>query len=78
MSGESAGAAVVRSYLDTLVELPWKEPNEEPVDLRSARTVLDEDHYDLEHIKERILYFLAVHPLRRGAHGRSRVRHRGR
>jgi ATP-dependent Lon protease len=69
MSGESAEAAVVRSYLDTLVELPWKEPNEEPVDLRSARTVLDEDHYDLEHVKERILDFLAVHRLRRGAHG---------
>jgi ATP-dependent Lon protease len=69
MSGESAEAAVVRSYLDTVVELPWKEPNEEPVDLRSARTVLDEDHYDLEHVKERILDFLAVHRLRRGAHG---------
>jgi ATP-dependent Lon protease len=69
MSAESAEAAVVRSYLDTLVELPWKEPGEEPVDLRSARTVLDEDHYDLEHVKERILDFLAVHRLRRGAHG---------
>jgi ATP-dependent Lon protease len=69
MSGESAEAAVVRSYLDTVVELPWKEPSEEPVDLRSARTVLDEDHYDLEHVKERILDFLAVHRLRRGAHG---------
>jgi ATP-dependent Lon protease len=69
MSGESAEAAVVRSYLDTVVELPWKEPGEEPVDLRSARTVLDEDHYDLEHVKERILDFLAVHRLRRGAHG---------
>jgi ATP-dependent Lon protease len=69
MSGESAEAAVVRSYLDTLVELPWKDPNEEPVDLRSARLVLDEDHYDLEHVKERILDFLAVHRLRRGAHG---------
>jgi ATP-dependent Lon protease len=69
LSGESAEAAVVLSYLDTVVELPWKEPGEEPVDLRSARTVLDEDHYDLEHVKERILDFLAVHRLRRGAHG---------
>jgi ATP-dependent Lon protease len=69
MSGESAEAAVVRSYLDTLVELPWREPSEEPVDLHTARTVLDEDHYDLEHVKERILDFLAVHQLRRGAHG---------
>src|SRR3954468_19884115 len=69
MSPESAEAAVVRSYLDTVVELPWGEPSEEPVDLKSARHVLDQDHYDLEHVKERILDFLAVHRLRRGAQG---------
>ena len=69
MSPESAEASVVRSYVDTLVELPWKEPEEEPVDLRAARAVLDHDHYNLEHIKERILDYLAVHKLRRGAHG---------
>jgi ATP-dependent Lon protease len=69
MSPESAEAAVVRSYLDTVVELPWGEPSEEPVDLKSARQVLDQDHYDLEHVKERILDFLAVHRLRRGAQG---------
>src|SRR4051812_28829621 len=69
MSPESAEAAVVRSYLDTVVELPWAEPNEEPVDLKTARHVLDQDHYDLEHVKERILDFLAVHRLRRGAQG---------
>jgi ATP-dependent Lon protease len=69
MSPESAEAAVVRSYIDAMVELPWKEPGEEPVDLRAARAVLDQDHYDLEHVKERILDYLAVHKLRRGAHG---------
>jgi ATP-dependent Lon protease len=69
MSPESAEAAVVRSYLDAVVELPWAEPSEEPVDLKTARHVLDQDHYDLEHVKERILDFLAVHRLRRGAHG---------
>jgi ATP-dependent protease La len=69
MSPESAEAAVVRSYVDTMVELPWKEPGEDPVDLRTARTVLDQDHYDLEHVKERILDYLAVHKLRRGVHG---------
>jgi ATP-dependent Lon protease len=69
MSPESAEAAVVRSYLDTVVELPWGDPNEDPVDLKSARHVLDQDHYDLEHVKERILDFLAVHRLRRGAQG---------
>jgi ATP-dependent Lon protease len=69
MSPESAEAAVVRSYLDTVVELPWGEPSEEPVDLKTARHVLDQDHYDLEHVKERILDFLAVHQLRKGAQG---------
>jgi ATP-dependent Lon protease len=69
MSPESAEAAVVRSYVDVLVELPWKEPDEDPVDLRAARAVLDQDHYNLEHVKERILDYLAVHKLRRGAHG---------
>jgi ATP-dependent Lon protease len=69
MSPESAESAVVRSYLDTILELPWGEPTEEPVDLKSARQVLDNDHYDLEHVKERILDFLAVHQLRRGAQG---------
>ena len=69
MSPESAEAAVVRSYVDVMVELPWKEPGEDPVDLRAARAVLDQDHYNLEHVKERILDYLAVHKLRRGAHG---------
>jgi ATP-dependent Lon protease len=69
MSPESAEAAVVRSYIDVMVELPWKEPGEDPVDLRAARAVLDQDHYNLEHVKERILDYLAVHKLRRGAHG---------
>jgi ATP-dependent Lon protease len=69
MSAESAEAAVVRAYLDCLVELPWKDAPEAKVDLKSARKVLDEDHYDLEHIKDRILDFLAVHKLRSGAHG---------
>ncbi len=69
MSPESAESAVVRSYLDTMVELPWKDAEETPVDLKTALRVLDEDHYDLEHVKERILDFLAVHKLRKGAHG---------
>ncbi len=69
MSPESAEAAVVRGYLDTMLELPWKEPTQETVDLKTAQKVLDEDHYNLEHVKERILDFLAVHQLRQGAHG---------
>src|SRR5664279_24213 len=69
MSAESAEAAVVRSYLDLMVELPWKEPDIAPVDLASARKVLDEDHYDLEHIKDRILDYLAVYKLRKDGRG---------
>jgi ATP-dependent Lon protease len=69
MSSESAEAAVVRSYLDLVVELPWKEPEASSVDLASARAVLDEDHYDLEHVKERILDYLAVYKLRKDGRG---------
>jgi ATP-dependent Lon protease len=69
MSSESAEASVVRSYLDLVVDLPWKEPELTPVDLASARKVLDEDHYDLEHVKERILDYLAVFKLRKDGRG---------
>ncbi len=69
MSPESAESAVVRSYLDTLVELPWNTITTDTLDLKAARKILDDDHYGLEHIKERILDFLAVHRLRKGAHG---------
>ncbi len=69
MSSESAEAAVVRSYLDLVVELPWKEPEVASVDLPVARRVLDEDHYDLEHVKDRILDYLAVFKLRKDGRG---------
>ena len=69
MSPESAEAAVVRSYLDLMVELPWKEPEANPVELLQARKVLDQDHYDLEHVKDRILDYLAVYKLRKDGHG---------
>jgi ATP-dependent Lon protease len=51
---------VTRSYLDLLLELPWKKAEPQPIDLAHARQVLDEDHYDLEEVKERILEDLAV------------------
>ncbi len=69
MTPESAEASMVRGYLDVVVELPWNQVSSDSVDLTEARRVLDEDHYDLEHIKDRILDFLAVHKLRAGAHG---------
>ena len=59
----SSEAAVLRSYLDICLELPWGQKNEEITDLPLARKMLDEDHYGLEKVKERILEYLAVRTL---------------
>jgi ATP-dependent Lon protease len=69
MHAESAEAAVLRTYIDWLVELPWSIASDDTNDIETARKILDEDHYDLEHIKDRILDYLAVRKLRVGAHG---------
>src|SRR6476620_8898288 len=55
---------VIRTYLDYVLELPWKKSSEDKLDLAEARKILDEDHYGLEDVKERILEFLAVIKLR--------------
>ena len=55
---------VIRTYLEYVLELPWKKSSEEKLDLNEARKILDEDHYGLEDIKERILESLAVIKLR--------------
>jgi ATP-dependent Lon protease len=55
---------VIRTYLEYVLELPWNKSTEDRLDLKEARRVLDEDHYGLEDIKERILEFLAVIKLR--------------
>src|SRR5579884_1725143 len=61
---EAAGEyGMVRTYLDWLIELPWKLPDEKPIDIAAARRILDEDHYDLDKIKRRIIEFLAVRKL---------------
>jgi len=61
---EAAGEyGMVRTYLDWLIELPWKLPEEKPIVIAEARRILDEDHYDLEKIKRRIIEFLAVRKL---------------
>ena len=56
---------VIRTWLEFIIELPWSKSSEDRLDLAEARRVLDEDHYGLEDIKERILEFLAVVKLRR-------------
>lgn len=60
MGPMSAEAGVIRNYLDWLVSLPWTEERELQTDLAEAKRILDEDHYGLEKVKERILEFLAV------------------
>ncbi len=61
---EAAGEyGMVRTYLDWLIELPWKLPEEKPIDINEARRILDEDHFGLEKIKKRIIEYLAVRKL---------------
>lgn len=63
MTPLAAEATVVRNYVDWLLSLPWTERTEEKLDLKEAKKVLDEDHWGLEKVKERILEFLAVRKL---------------
>ena len=63
MSMMSAEATVVRSYLDWLAALPWQHYSEDPIDIATAEKILNEDHFGLEKVKERILEHLAVQKL---------------
>ena len=63
MSGYSAETAVIRTYIDCLIELPWYETTEDSIEIKKAEQVLDRDHYGLKKVKERILDYLAVHKL---------------
>ena len=64
MHPDSAEATTVRTYLEWLVELPWSKKTKDILDLKAAQKILDEDHYDLEKVKERILEYLAVRKLK--------------
>jgi len=66
---ESAEHTVVRTYIEWLADVPWSVSTEDNLDTRHARAILDEDHFDLEKIKERILEFLAVRQLRSNPRG---------
>jgi ATP-dependent Lon protease len=68
MSEASAEYSMVRTYLDWLIDLPWKAPEPDHIDMAEARRILDEDHYGLELIKKRILEFLAVRKLNPTGH----------
>ena len=63
MPQAAAETGVIRTYLDWLVGLPWRVADEEKLDLAEAQAILDEDHYGLEKVKERVLEYLAVHKL---------------
>lgn len=60
MSSMSAEASVIRNYLDWILSIPWKEPSKIKHDINKAEEILNEDHYGLEKVKERILEYLAV------------------
>ena len=65
----AAEYGVIRTYLDWILSLPWTETTEDNLDLDRARTILDEDHYDLEKVKDRILEYLAVSKLKNDLSG---------
>ena len=63
LGGSNAEQGVVRTYLDTVLDLPWRSKSEERLDLEEAQRVLDRDHYGMKKVKERIMEFLAVRSL---------------
>ena len=63
MPGGGQEANVLRTYIETLLELPWKKMTKDNQDLAHAQKILEEDHYGLEKVKERVLEYLAVRTL---------------
>jgi ATP-dependent Lon protease len=72
MHPDSSEASILRSYLEWVTDIPWSEESKEVTDLKFAKDILDEDHFDLEKIKERILEYLAVRCLK-GTNGRGPI-----
>ena len=66
---DSAETAIIRTYLDWMTGLPWGVVSSDAEDIERARQILDEDHYDIEKVKERILEYLAVHALKKSLKG---------
>jgi ATP-dependent Lon protease len=70
---ESMESQVIRTYLETLAELPWGARTEELLDVAAAAKILDEDHHGLGDVKDRVLEFLAVHQLSEGKQKKGRI-----
>jgi len=70
---ESMEAQVIRTYLETIAELPWGTRTEELLDVAQAARILDEDHHGLGEVKDRVLEFLAVHQLSQGREKKGRI-----
>lgn len=60
MHPDAVESSMIRTYIEWLVELPWSKSTKDNIDIKTAKDILDEDHYDLEKVKERILEFLSV------------------
>ena len=69
MHADAAEASIIRTYLDWLVDIPWSRTTKDNLDISKAKKVLDEDHYNLEKVKERILEYLAVRKLKKKMKG---------
>ncbi len=69
MHPDSSEATIIRTYIDWILDLPWKKSTRDQLDLKEAKQVLDEDHFGLDRVKERILEFLAVRKLNQSTKG---------
>ncbi|MEN8198918.1 MAG: endopeptidase La [Thermodesulfobacteriota bacterium] len=69
MHPDSSEATIIRTYIDWILDLPWKKGTKDQLDLKIAKEILDEDHYGLDKIKERILEYLAVRKLKSDTKG---------
>ena len=69
MHPDAAEASIIRTYLDWIVELPWSKSTRDRLDIKNAKCILDEDHYNLEKVKDRILEYLGVRKLNKQMKG---------
>jgi len=69
LSPSSAESGVIRTYVNWILELPWKKETKDELDLVKAQTILDEDHYGLETVKERVIEYLAIRDLTKSMKG---------